>query len=537
MLLFAVLFVLLIACVNVANLQFARALGRSREVAVRTALGAGRRRLLTQLIAENVLLALLGAIPGLAVASWGLAALKAGMPPAVEKYIQNWGQISLDGRALAFTMIAAVTAGILAGLAPAWHISNPNLAGVLKDGGRGSSAGRGRHRLRGILVGAEMALSVILLSGASLMVRGVETLAASGKRYEPSTLLTMRLAITKNKYRQGFQQTAFYREVLARLRGVPGVHSAFAVTSMPYSDHGSGRSFVIEGKVPDPGNRPGAAYQAISPNALPDLHIPLLAGRLLSDGDGPGHPLVVAISEHAARRWWPGEPFPVGKRIRIDTPDGPSPWVMIVGVMGDVPQNSFERVPNSVLYVNYEQFPRLWMDLAIRAAGDPTRLGRAAMAAIRSVDPQQPINDVFTLQELMNHDQMGLIYVAVLMGIFGILALVLSSVGVYGVMAYLVSEQTHEIGIRMALGARRGSVLGMIFRRGARTTLAGLAVGLAAAFAMARLLASLVFGVSAGDPVTFAGIPLVLLAAAALAVYLPARRAVAIDPLLALHYE
>jgi putative ABC transport system permease protein len=187
--------------------------------------------------------------------------------------------------------------------------------------------------------------------------------------------------------------------------------------------------------------------------------------------------------------------------------------------------------------VNFEQFPRLWMDLGIRAAGDPTRLGRAAIAAIRSVDPQQPINDVFTLQELINHDQMGLIYVAVLMGIFGILALVLSSVGVYGVMAYLVSEQTHEIGIRMALGARRGSVLGMIFRRGARTTLAGLAVGLAAAFAMARLLASLVFGVSAGDPVTFAGIPLVLLAAAALAVYLPARRAVAIDPLLALHYE
>jgi putative ABC transport system permease protein len=536
MLLGSVLFVLLIACVNVANLQFARATARMREVAVRTALGASRSRVIAQLVTESVLLSVAGAALGLLVAYWGMNAIKGGMPPEIERFILGWKDIQLNGRALLFTLVAALLTGILAGLAPAWQCSRPNLTGALKEGGRGGSTGGGRHRLRNVLVAAEVALAVVLLVGAGLMVRGFRTLVDNGGRIEPATLLTMRLAITDNKYHQPHQVLGFYRQVLERISTIPGVRSAAAVTALPYAGHSSGRSFTIEGRPFDPGNVPTGMYQVASPSYFETVRVPLRAGRLLSESDGADALKVALISEGMAQRWWSNE-SPLGRRIQLGRPNSENPWLTIVGIVGDIAYNPYDRQPRRVIYVPYQQTPALFMDIGVRTAGDPLRVAPAVTAAIRSVDREQPITNMQTMAKAIHNHAIGLNYMAVLMGIFGALALGLSAIGVYGVMAYLVSEQTHEIGIRMALGAERQTVLGMIFRRGMTTVAAGLGVGLPLAWAFARLMSSLVFGVTASDPATFVGIPLALVAAAALAIYVPARRAMCIDPIVALRYE
>ncbi|HEV3201534.1 MAG TPA: ABC transporter permease [Bryobacteraceae bacterium] len=536
MLLGSVCFVLLIACVNVANLQFARATGRLREVAVRTALGAGRWRVITQLLTESVLLSVGGAALGLLLAKWGIGMIRAGMPPEVMRYIVGFKDMALDGRALGFTALAAVVSGIIAGLAPAWQCSRPNLTDSLKEGGRGSSTGRGHHRLRNFLVGAEIALAVVLLVGAGLMVRGFHTLLNNGERMEPATMLTMRLAITANKYREPHQIEAFYRQVLEHITPLPGVKSAVAVTALPYSDHSSGRYFTIEGRQLERGVQPIAMYQATSSKFFETLHVPLREGRLLSDGDGAEAPRVVVVSEKLARNWWMRE-SPIGKRIKVGGAASKNPWMTIVGVVGDLSHDPYDREPRATMYLPYTQAPALWMDVGVRTAGDPLRLAPAIIAAIRSVDPEQPIADMGTMEKAIHNRAIGLNYMAVLMGIFGAIALLLSAIGVYGVMAHLVSEQTHEIGIRMALGAPRENVLRMVFRRGMTTTAIGLVAGLPMAYGFARLMASLIYGVTASDPVTFVGIPLTLIGTAALAIYLPARRAMKIDPIVALRYE
>jgi putative ABC transport system permease protein len=536
MLLGAVLFVLLIACANVANLQFARATGRLREVAVRRALGAGRWRVIAQLVTESLLLSFAGAGLGLLVAYWGIHLLRGGMPAEVERYVLGFRDIQLDGRTLLFTLIAAVASGVLAGLAPAWQSSHPNLTDALREGGRGTSTGKARQRLRNVLVASEMALAVVLLVGAGLMVRGFSTLLDSGKALDPETLLTMRLAITDNKYHEKPQVVEFYRHVLERIQALPGVRSAAAVTSLPYSDHSSGRDFTIEGRTVEPGNHPNGMYQVASPEYFATLRVPLREGRFLLASDGPTAPPVALISERMAQRWWKNE-SPLGKHIRIGEADSKNPWMTIVGVVGDMPHNPYERAPRRTIYVPYQQAPALWMDIGVRTAGDPLLLAPSVTAAIRSVDPDQPISEMRTMEKSIHNRAIGLNYVATLMGIFGVIALLLSAIGVYGVMAYMVSEQTRDIGIRMALGAPRGSVLKAIFRRGLLVTGAGLAVGLPLAYALARLMASLIYGVTATDPATFVGIPLALIGAAALAIYLPARRAMKIDPILALRYE
>jgi putative ABC transport system permease protein len=537
MLLGAVIFVLLIACVNVANLQFARATGRMREVAVRTALGAGRGQIVTQLVTESVLLSLAGAALGLVIAYWGIETMRTSMPAEVGKYIVGWNELRLDSRALFFTFLAAVVSGIIAGLAPAWQNSRPNLTTALREGGRGTSASRGHHRLRNFLVGAEVALAVVLLVGASLMVRGFSSLANAATSMEPDTLLTLRLALTDVHYKQPHQRLAFYNAVLDRIRAIPGVRASVAATALPHSDHSSGSQYVIEGRVNDPAKPTTGMYQLVTPGYFETLHIPLRAGRFLDSRDGPDAPRVAVISERAARRYWPNEPYPIGKRIRAAAPAGNTNWITIVGVVGDVMHNVFERSPSAVFYEPYAQTPRLWMDIAARTSGDPVRIAKGVTAAIRSVDPEQPVTQMATMQTLMRNQAMGLIYVAVLMGIFGVLALALACIGVYGVMAYLVEEQTHEIGVRMALGAPRETVLGMVFRRGMFTTVIGLAVGLVGGYGLAMLMQNLVYGVKVSDPITFAGIPLALLVSAALAIYIPARRAMGIDPIVALRYE
>lgn len=536
MLFWSVMFVLLIACGNVANLQYARATGRAREIALRTALGASRWQLARQVILECVALSLGGAVAGIAVAKWGIDLIRAGMPARVARFISGWDQIHLDVRTMIFMALAAVAAGLIAGAAPAWQCSRPNLNENLREGGRGSSSGRARRRLRSVLVGAEIALAVVLLVGASLMVRGFQALVRGAENLEPASLLCLRVALTDTKYRTDPQILAFYDDALQRMNALPGVKSAVAVTALPYSGHSSGRYVTVEGRPIQRGDQPSCQLQNVSPRYFETLHLPLRAGRFLSAGDGPDSPRVGVISERMARSFWPDQ-SPIGKRLKLGMPDSKEPWITIAGVVGDLTHDVYERNPRSVLYVPMAQYPRLWMDIAVRAHGDPLQLAPAVTGAIRAVNPEQPVSDMETLESWMHEQATGLNYMAVSMGIFGVLALALSSVGVYGVMAYIVAEQTPEIGIRMALGAARSSVLAMVFRRGMLTTLIGLAVGMAIAAGFAHLLAFLVYGVSESDPATFIGIPLALLAAAGLAIYIPARRAMRIDPIDALRYE
>ncbi len=297
MLLGSVLFVLLIACANVANLQFARATGRLREMAVRRALGAGRGRLILQLVVESTLLCLAGAVLGLFVAEWGIRLLHLGMPPEVERYVLGFKDVQIDGRTLVFTLAAALASGLLAGLAPAWQASQPNLTDALREGGRGTSAGKARRRLRNVLVAAEIALATVLLVGAGLMVRGFRAMVDHGEAIQPETLLTMRLAITDNKYPQKAQVAEFYRRVLEQIQALPGVRSAAAVTALPYSNDSSGRNFLIEGRPLEPGNPPNGMYQVTSPNYFQTLRVPLLDGRFLRDSDGPSSQPVTVISK------------------------------------------------------------------------------------------------------------------------------------------------------------------------------------------------------------------------------------------------
>ena len=534
MLLCSVSFVLLIACANVANLQFARATSRLREVAVRTALGAGRARIITQLVTESVVLSLAGGILGLLVAYFSLNLIRGGMPPEIERFIVGWQDMRLDIRALAFTMTAALASGILAGLAPAWQNSKPNLTDALREGGRSASGSRQRHVLRNVLVGAEIALAVVLLVGASLMVRGFHNLLVTGAKLEPSTILTLRLVLTEAKYQEPHQVAGFYRDVLARVNGLPGVRSAAAVTAMPYGNHSNWRTFSIEGQPVEPGNIPNGMYQVASPEYFTLAHVPLREGRFLNSGDGPDSTPVALVSDSAVARYWHGK-SPLGQRITIL--DTKLPPMKIVGVVGDMVHNPYDRNPRRCLYVAYPQAPNRWMDIGVRTTGNPLLVAPNITAAIRAIDSELPISEMRTMEKSIHDSAIGLQYVEIFMAVFGVLALVLSAVGVYGVMAYMVSEQTHDIGLRVALGAPRMTVLSGVFRRGMVTALAGVAVGLPVSYGLALVVQALIYGVTAKDPVTFVGIPLILLAATAIAILVPARRAMSIDPIVALRYE
>ena len=531
----AVLFVLLIACVNVANLQFARATGRTREISVRSALGASRAGLLGRMLFESLLLSTTGGLLGILIARWGVRVIQTAMPPRIARYVHGWDQMGADWRTIFFMLAAATASGLIAGILPAWQVSRADLAHGLRDGGRSVSGGRTRRRLRGILVGAEISLAVVLLVGGGLMVRGFQSLVNGANRLDPATILAMRLSLTESKYKEDFRVVDYYRKVLQRIEAQPGVQSVAAVTALPYSGHSSARAFTIEGRAPER-PRPSAQYQAISANYLDTLHIPLVRGRKFTQADGPDAPRVAVITGRMERRWWPNESA-IGKRIKIGAPDSTSPWMTIVGVAEDITHDVYDRVPRPTFYVPYEQMPGRWMDIAVRSAGDPLAVAPSVLAAIRSVDPDQPVTQTGSLETWRHEQSIGMNYMAVLMGVFGVLALVLAAIGVYGVMEYLVTEQTQEIGIRAALGAQRSNVLLMVFRRGAATVFSGLAIGLVMAYGFSRLMTSLVFGISSTDPTSFIGIPLTLIAAAALAIYIPARRAMKIDPIIALRYE
>jgi putative ABC transport system permease protein len=521
LLLGAAIFVLLIACANVAGLQVARATSRWRELSLRAALGASRGRVVRQLLTESLLLAFCGTIVGLFAARWGLVVLKANIPPDMRTYMPGWAEIGLHLPALLFASACAAVSGLATGLAPAWRSSRPALAESLKEGGRGGT--NSRARLRSILVAAELAAAVVLVIGAGLMVRGFRSLIGAGAHLDPQHVLTLRVSLNPVRYRSPLQETEFYREVLDRVTPLPGVRSAIAISAMPFSRTSDSAPFLIEARqsTSDP-----AQVRAVSPGYFRALSIPLLSGTL--DLEAPASALV---SESAARRW----SVSAGQRIQMHPPDGP--WLSIAGVVGDTQQTILSRDPEPTVYFSYRQFPRREMDIALRTAPEAMQLAAAARAAIRAVDPEQPITSLSSLAAMIDQEAFVFAYMAALMGIFGLISLGLSAIGVYGVMSYVVSQQRHEIGVRIALGAPRAAVMRMLFRRGMRTAGTGLLLGLLPAYGLARLMRSAVWGVSLADPALFTVIPLTLLTAAALAIYIPARRGTRIDPILALRDE
>ena len=537
LLLGAVGFVLLIVCANVANLQFARASGREREIAVRLALGAGRGGIVRLLLTESVLLALAGALPGLWLASVAVDVILKAMPADVAKFIGGWEQIQLDSGAIVFTVCVAVLAGVVAGLAPALRSSRPDLEESLKESGRGNSAGRAMHRMRDGLVVAQVSLALVLMSGAGLMVKGFSSLLAVHQNIEPAHILMMHMNLPDtDRYKTAQQVAAFYDEALRQFSAIPQVQSAAALTSPPYSNNYSARSIEIEGRVSAQSDKPTALYEVVSPDFFPMMKVPLREGRLFDSRDTLEAPQAVIISANLAQRYWPGESA-VGRRIRFASAREGDTWMTIVGVVGEVNYVWLHSGPKQEVYRPYTQAGRHFSSFALRVSGDPTQFADTVRRKIAAVDPDLALYDVKTLAQVMHESTIGLAYPAVMMAVTGLLGLILSAVGVYGVLAYAVGERTREFGIRLALGAVPGGILRLVFRRGARLTLAGVAIGIPGAIALAHLLAGLLFGVKADDVPTFLGISLLLAGIAALACWLPARRAAHTDPMVALRYE
>jgi putative ABC transport system permease protein len=535
----AVGFVLLIACADVANVQFARVSGRQKELAVRAAMGASRGRIVCQLLTESILLALLGSAAGLVFAQWDIALILAHMPPDVAKFVAGWKTISLDSNAFLFTLAIALFSGILAGIAPALLTSRTNVSETLKESGRGSSAGRARQRLRNALVVAEISLSLVLLVGAGLLVKNFTALIDVNEKYHPESILTMNLSLPELRYKAQPGRVSFHEQVLQRLSTIPNVQSAAMVTHVPYSDGGGVgvEAFAVEGRpATDRGEVRNAIVQTISPNYFGLMQIALRDGREIADTDADGTLPVAVISRSLARRYFPNEK-PLGKKLKVGQPDNTSPWLTIVGMVDDVHYSWIDKDDVPTIYRSYRQSPPYYSSLVLRTGNHPLSLVPAVRSQVAAVNPDLALFNINPLDKVISDSVVGIAYVAVMMGILGIIALVLASVGVYGVMSYAVSERTNEIGIRMAMGATANDIQRMVLGKGALLTLIGMGIGLPVAFALANALSSLLFGVKAADPVAFIVLPLVLAAVATLASYLPARRAVHVDPITALRYE
>ncbi|HWS53051.1 MAG TPA: ABC transporter permease [Pyrinomonadaceae bacterium] len=527
----AVGFVLLIACANVANLLLARGANRRKEIAIRIALGAGRARVVRQLLSESVLLAVAGGLLGLLLANWGsrlLVQLSSGS-------LGEPTEIGLDRWALGFTLLVSFAAGIVAGIAPAFQFTPDETGETLKQGAGKGSSGSVRQRTRKALVVSEVALSLILLIGAGLMLRSFWKLQHVDPGFETGNVLTMSVGLPPAKYSDPRQQATFYDRALEQIGAVPGVVAVGATTTLPLTGQGSTQPFAIEGRPAQTvAEQPSANVRYVSPDYFRALGIPLRRGRVFGEHDREGAAQVVVVSETMARRFWPGEEA-VGKRLTpsFHLQQGPRE---VVGVVGDV-KSGLDNEPSATIYMPYKQAPRPWMTFAARTASDPQNFVQAVSKAIYAVDKDQALSNVRTMDQVLATSLAGRRFNMTLLIAFAALALVLAAVGVYGVINYSVMLRRHELGIRMALGAQATDVLRLVLGQGLALTLTGVGIGLAGAYALTRLMSSLLYGVTATDAVTFLTVSGVMIAVGLLASYLPARRATKLDPMIALRPE
>jgi predicted permease len=533
MLLGAVCLVLLIACVNVANLLLMRASGRQKETAVRMAIGAGRLRLLRQFLVEGLLLSALGGALGLALALW----LKGVMVAALPASIPQFRPIELNWPVLLFTFLLVAVTGCVFGAVPAFWASRTDVNPALQASGRSPSQGPDHQRLRATFVVVEVGLSVILLVGAGLLVRSFQRVLNSNPGFRPEHVLTASVDLPETQYSRGEQTAAFYKQLLNRLQQNPGVVAAGGSTDLPLLgqwDH----AFTVEGYQPPTNAGMNLCYHSvIYGDYLQAMGIPLLRGRYFDEHDGPQARLVLLVSDALARKYWPGQDA-VGKRLKWGTPESNDPWLTVVGIVGDVKQGPLDTAAGFHTYQPYAQLAGARsLRIAVRTQGDPASVTADVRTAVWSLDRQLALGSVRTMDEVVSRSTASRRFSLALVGSFAVLALLLAAIGIYAVLAYSVARRTHEIGVRMALGARRGDVVQLVLGQSLRVTAIGILLGIAGALGLTRLLQSLLYEVSPTDPVTFASVLVLLAAIASAASYLPMRRAMRVDPLVALRYE
>lgn len=525
----AVAFVLLIACVNVANLLLVRAAARQKEIAIRTALGASRSRIVRQFLAESLLLSLLGGAVGLLLATWGTDLLVAISPADTPRL----SEISTDRTVLVFTLLVSLLPGLAFGLLPALQFCRPAISEGLKEGGRTGASDASSGRIRSGLVVTEVALALVLLVGAGLLLKSFIRLRETNPGLDPKGVLTAQVLLPRAKYREPQQQAAFTRDVIERLQALPGVQLAGATVSLPLGELPASRYFSIEGRPPTrPGEGANAHFDLATPDFFRALGIPLRRGRHFDPRDGIGAPEVAIINEALAQKFFPDEDA-IGKRIQI----GDGSWHTIVGVVGNVRQTSLDQEAAPEFYYSLLQDPIGFMALVVRTSRDPQSLATDLRTAVRAVDPDQPIFGVKTMEEVIIGSVAPRRLTMVLLGTFAALAIVLAAIGIYGVISYMVAQRTHEIGVRMALGAQNSDLLRLILGHGMFLTGIGMAIGLVASFALTRVLSTLLFGVNSNDPSTYLAVSLLLAAVAFVAGYIPGRQATQVDPLVALRAE
>ena len=532
----ATLFVLLVVCANVANLQFARGIGRRPEIAMRTALGASRWRLIRQLITENVLLGLLGGAGGLVLGAIYLHLTVISMPARVARYMAGWSNISLNARTFLFSLGLALLAGLVSGIAPAFEALRVNLADQLKAGSR-STTGSGRsRRMRSFFAVAQVALAVALVIGATLMAISMEGMLHLADAYHPGKVLTFTIGLPDRRYDTPQKQASWFADSLAKLRALPGVTHAEVSTSLPYSDNIWVNDVEVENRPTLPGKFQNAQRIAVSEGYFSEMQVPVISGRGFTSGDTVDTVPVAVVSRRFAQQYFPGG-SPLGHRIRLRRPEPRTPWMTIVGVSGEATYPLWTESAPGVVYMSARQLPLDTATYIVQTEGNPLAVAPSVRKALAAMDPALPLDNVMTWKRSMHEDLVGLMYVAAMLGVDAAIALLLAAIGIFGVMANLVGERTREMGVRLAMGARRTDILRMILQRATLLTSAGIVVGLAIAFTLARLASSLLPGVRPDDPIVFISITVAIAAIAMGSSWVPARRAAKIDPMQALRSE
>jgi putative ABC transport system permease protein len=533
-LLSAVALVLLIACANLTTMLLARAGAREREFAIRVALGASRWQLLRQVLTESVLLAVIGGAAGTFLAVWGVEFLQT----LGSKTVPRIGEANLDLTVLLVTLGVSVVTGILFGLVPALASGKPELTEALKEGGRGATSGIRRNRIRNLLVIGEVALALVLLVSAALLIKSFVRIQNVNPGFNPRGIVTMELSVPVAKYARGKPVIDFYAEVLRRVKNLPGVQQAALTSILPLSGSNSDSSFHIEGRNDkQTGVYPDEEIRSISSDYFRVLETPLLKGRFFNESDTADAPGVVIINQAMAKKYWPGEEA-LGKRINFDDSDPAKiKWVTVVGIVTDIRHRGLDAETKPEYYVAHSQLPYRGMILAVRSPLEASALVRSIRNEVRAMDAEQPLANIRTLEDVTADSIAPRRLSVLLIGVFAGVALVLAAVGIYGVMSFLVVQRTHEIGVRMALGAQKGNVLGMIVRQGSVQLAIGLGIGLVIAFLGSRLLGDILFEVKPNDPLTFVGVCLALTSIALTACLIPAQRASRVDPLVSIRYD